>query len=446
MHEKRNIKIAKQDQADINAAIARLKREGRTLASLKNPTAEQTARLNAILTTELTALEERQEAIAEELVRFERLREEEIAQSTHGAAAREGLIARGTGRRFAEMFPNVALHDGGFGGRGRSAAEEFLATIHSGLADQRLMAVNTGTSGADGGFAVPPQIFAQWLDASLESEIVRSRCDVRPMTSREGVAPGWDDGDHSSTLYGGFTGQWIEEGGDIDVETPKMRLIAMKARKLAILARVSNELIADGMSFEQQLGAAITKALGWFLDKAFLSGVGAPGPLGSIDATGTVTVTKEIGQAAGTIVYANLAKMFARLAPGSHEQAVWVCNSTAIPYLLQLSIPIGTSGSHVPVLSESGGKWTMLTRPVVFTEKVPTLGTKGDIGLYDFSQYVVGLRADFTLAKSMHAGFQSDTTYYRGTIRVDGQPKRATVITPNAGDTLSPFVVLETRS
>ena len=101
--------------------------------------------------------------------------------------------------------------------------------------------------------------------------------------------------------------------------------------------------------------------------------------------------------------------MFARLAPGSFGSSVWVANSTAIPQLLQLSIPIGTSGSHVPVMTESDGQFRILTRPVIFTEKVPALGTLGDIGLYDFSHNVVGLRADFSLAKSSHLGSASDT-------------------------------------
>jgi HK97 family phage major capsid protein len=87
-----------------------------------------------------------------------------------------------------------------------------------------------------------------------------------------------------------------------------------------------------------------------------------------------------------------------------------------------------------------------MTRPVLFSEKVPTLGTVGDIGLYDFSQYAVGLRADMTLAKSMHAGFQSDTSYYRAILRVDGAPKLSAPVTPAAGDTQSPFVVLAARA
>ena len=68
------------------------------------------------------------------------------------------------------------------------------------------------------------------------------------MTSDTAVAPGWDDGDHSSTLYGGFSGEWLQEAGDMTPQQGKLRLITLKARKLGILTRTSNELIADGMS------------------------------------------------------------------------------------------------------------------------------------------------------------------------------------------------------
>lgn len=226
----------------------------------------------------------------------------------------------------------------------------------------------------------------------------------------------------------------------------QLRLITLRARKLGLLIRASNELISDGVGFEQQLGAAIVRAMGFFLDRAFLAGNGADTPLGVFNSPATISVAKEGGQTAATINYTNIVKMFARMLPSSLERSVWVCNSTAIPQLLQLSMTVGTGGSHIPVLSESGGKFTMLTRPVIFTEKVPTLGTVGDISLLDLSQYIIGMRAEFSLAKSMHAGFQSDTSYYRGIIRVDGIPKLSAPVTPLNGDTLSPFVTLATRS
>jgi hypothetical protein len=60
---------------------------------------------------------------------------------------------------------------------------------------------------------------------------------------------------------------------------------------------------------------------------------------------------------------------------------------------------------------------------------------------------VVGLRKDMSLECSAHAGFASDTTYYRRLLCVDGQSTWRQAVTPrNGGDTLSPFVTLAAGS
>ena len=168
--------------------------------------------------------------------------------------------------------------------------------------------------------------------------------------------------------------------------------------------------------------------------------------MGVLNSACLITVTQETGQAAATILYENLAKMFARMLPESRQRAVWVVNNTAIPQLLTLTIPVGTAGSVVPVLSERDGQFTMLTRPVVFTEKLPALGTVGDVILADFSSYAIGLRTQISLMISPHVRFTTDELSFRLRVRMDGQPLLSSPITPVNGDTLSPFVTLETRS
>ena len=120
-------------------------------------------------------------------------------------------------------------------------------------------------------------------------------------------------------------------------------------------------------------------------------------------------------------------------------------SSSAIPKLTQLIVTDGTVvGGHVPVMRESDGGFQILTRPVLFTEKVPALGTKADIGLYDFSKYAIGIRQDMSIDRSQHVGFTRDTVYYRGLLRADGRPTWPSVYTPANGSTLSPFVVFAT--
>jgi HK97 family phage major capsid protein len=88
---------------------------------------------------------------------------------------------------------------------------------------------------------------------------------------------------------------------------------------------------------------------------------------------------------------------------------------------------------------------SILGRPLFVSEKVPTLGTRGDIGLYDFSHYLIGDRQIVQASSSPHFKFSSDKTAYKILERVDGRPWVTTALTPrNNGSTLSPYVTVAT--
>jgi len=298
-----------------------------------------------------------------------------------------------------------------------------------------------------GGFLLPETYAAQIFDLALESEIVRPRARIWPMGADTLHIPAVANSDHSSSLYGGVVGEWLAEAGIGTPQDPSFRRMTLAAKKLMVYMRASSELlegVADASYAADPLDAIMAGAISWFLDYAFIHGTGAGMPLGILNSPCLVTVDKEAGQPADTVLYENLSKMFARQA--NPMGSVWLINRTAIPQLLQLSVTIGVAGSHVPVLSQSGGTFTILTRPVIFTEKLPTMGSVGDIIFADLSQYAVGMRKELTLERSNAVSWLTDQVDWRGRIRVDGQPLWSEPMTPKAGDTLSPFVVLESRT
>ena len=99
-----------------------------------------------------------------------------------------------------------------------------------------------------------------------------------------------------------------------------------------------------------------------------------------------------------------------------------------------------------PALVQSNGQFSLLGKPMLFTEKVPALGTLGDLLLCDLSQYTIGLRKEVSLDKSIHVGWSTDTASYRAILRADGQGSWDKPITPKAGDTLSWCVALQSRT
>jgi len=264
------------------------------------------------------------------------------------------------------------------------------------------------------------------------------------MAWRTREIPGFDATDHSGDgLYGGVIAYWGEEGADLTESDPTLRKIKLEALKLYILTATSNELLADGLGLENQLGDAFTKAIGWKFDYAGLQGTGAGQPLGILNADSLISVSKETGQEANTVLYKNIIKMFSRMAPGCRKNANWIANDTTIPQLLQMNLAVGTAGVHVPVMQQDSGKFYILGKEVLFTEKLPALGSANCIIFADLTQYALGIRQDVTLQKSEHYGFNADKTYFRVILRIDGQPTWESAITPKNGDTQSWAVGLE---
>ena len=363
-----------------------------------------------------------------------------------------GVVRPARGRSFSALFPATPRSQCGF-----ASFEDFLRTVHHGRADNRLTHASMGEKvGSAGGFLVPTEYAAQMLDAAIEREIVRPRCDVQPMISDTKIISGFDSSDNSGAApFGGFTGQWLAEGAASTEVDPKFRAIELHAHKLLIGTSASNEVIQDGMSFEQLLGTALIQAIGWHLDAAALFGDGAGKPKGALSSTANpalIVVVKEAQQQGATLVIENVLNMFARLHPAcaTSPSACWIASSTIIPQLYTLSIGLGASGA--PVFLPPGGNLagspnsTLLGLPVIFTEKAPALGSQGDLSLCDFSQYSLGLRQEIVLEKSMDSGWANDISRYRVKLRADGIGRWASAFTPRAGSTLSWAVTLGARA
>lgn len=300
---------------------------------------------------------------------------------------------------------------------------------------------------SSGGFAIPEPLAAQWLDDSIESEIIRPRATVWPMESATRKVPGWDTATQTSgTLFGGFAMEFLGEEGEGTKQTGKLRAIQLTAKKGAIFVDISNELREDGQGFEAQLDRAMRTSIGYGLDKYFIGGVGAGQPLGIRNAGSKISITKETGQKADTLVWESLTKMFSRMYPAGLQRAVWLANPSTVPQLLTLSIAVGTGGSYIPVMTRGANGFEILNRPVLFTSHMPTLGDADDIMFVDLSQYCIGIRREVKLEKSIIPGWTKDLMSYRVLLRFDGQAMWDKAITPENGVTLSWRVGLAERA
>ena len=331
-----------------------------------------------------------------------------------------------TSKRFKTMFPEARGNDG------FKSSEEFFEILASGRADERMQsrAAQVGT-GSLGGFAVPSETSEILWDRSLEASIVKPRAQIWPMQTSERKVPAFDSQDTSENLYG-FVGKWVNELDLNDVQDPLMRLITLQARKLAIFTALSREIHADGMGFAAQLEVAMTRALAHYQDVSFISGSGVGEPLGVLNAGCTIEVDRGNENA---IAYADIVNMYSRLLPGGAANAIWLANQSSIPQLASMVDPAGN------LIWRPGEK--LLGLDVIITEKVPSLGSRADVVLSDFSSYAIGQRQEIAIDTTNAFKWTNDRLDVRAIIRVDGQPIFSKPIKNATGLETSPFVVLK---
>lgn len=301
----------------------------------------------------------------------------------------------------------------------------------------------SGLTPADGGFAIPEQQASFLIDRIIEDSIFLSRATIYPMKSDTLKIPAFDACDKSNGVIYGFSGGWVAEGSAGTLKTAPMRALNMTARKLMLLAQVTNELLNDSQEYGRALNGAMVSAASWILDDAFFNGNGAGTPLGVLNSAATISVAKEANQTPATIVWENLAKMLEKMLPSGFMGCEWFAHTSCMAQLLTLGMPVGQGALPVPGLQQQGGKWMLAGIPLTFTEKLPTLGTAGSLILGNLSFYGVALRQDLVIDRSNAPGFLSDIDTWRGIVRADGASLLdKPVKLKDAVTTVSPFVKL----
>lgn len=302
---------------------------------------------------------------------------------------------------------------------------------------------------ADGGFLIPESLRSTLLQVALEMAIVRPRAMVVPMESARVLFPTVDSTSNASSVHGGMVAYWTEEAGTLQRTSAKFGRVALDAKKLTGYSVVPNELFTDALAaFTAFINQKWPEALAWFEDLGFINGTGVGEPLGWLRAKAAVSVAKESGQVADTILWENIAEMFSRMLPASLGRAVWIANLDTFRELATMALSVGTGGSAIWLNNGAvGPPMTILGRPVIFTEKVPTKGDAGDLNFVDLSYYLIGDRQQMQMATSEHIEFDTDQTAVRIIERVDGRPWINSAITPQTGaNTLSPFVKIAARA
>jgi HK97 family phage major capsid protein len=324
--------------------------------------------------------------------------------------------------------------------------------------DQRLFEVKNAASGmsegvpSDGGFLVQQDFSSKILERSYNTGEILTRISPTPLgPGRNGLKiPGVDETSRiDGSRWGGIRAYWEGEADKMTGSKPKFNLLDMNLKKLTALVYVTDDLLEDAVALEAFLMKRVPLEINFKTENALVNGTGSGQPLGILKAGCLVSVTKETNQAADTIIFDNVNKMWSRMWAPSRKNAIWMINQDAEPQLNGMTIAVGTGG--VPVYLPAGGLSqspyaTLFGRPVIPVEYCDTVGNKGDIVLADWAQYEAIDKGVLKTASSIHVRFEYNETAFRFVFRFDGQPAWKSALTPYKGsNSLSPFVTLDAR-
>ena len=304
-----------------------------------------------------------------------------------------------------------------------------------------------------GGFLLQADFSQELFKRSYQTGILASRCRRIPISaaSNKLVMNALDESSRATgSRLGGIQVYRANEAGTVTAKKPKFRQISLALEKMIGLCYATEELLEDVGALEAVVTDSFAEEFGYALDNEILRGTGAGQCLGILTSDALVTVAKESGQAADTVLTENIIKLYSRMYAPSRGNAIFLINQDIEPQLFTMVLAVGTGG--VPVYMPAGGisgapYGTLFGRDVVPIEQASTLGDKGDIVFADLSQYLLIDKGGVEASSSIHVQFLYGETVFRFVARNNGQPLWNTALTPAKGsNTLSPFVTLAERA
>ena len=446
MHE--DIRVLRQRVHELKAEGRRLLERAEALESKDELTDAEATEL-ADAQSRLDALEA-EVAVAQAAVEAEeRRRDREAAFAVPDGPGADGAVPA---RRVTSPEPDPA------GTAGFADVAEFALAVQAACApgahavDPRLLAGYGAApsnyhqeSGTTEGYLVPPDFRREIWELVYAADNLIAVVDAEP-TNSNAVDMLADE----TTPWGatGVVAKWRSEGTQMTASKLALDPRMLKLHELYAFVLASDELLEDTPRLAARLTRKAAEAITWKIDDSIINGTGAGQPLGWFNAACLVTVAKESGQAADTIVAANIANMYSRLLPAGIARAFWMANSDTLPQLMTMTIgdqPIWTPPA-TGLRNAPGG--ILLGRPVRLSEHASTLGDKGDIQLVDPMGYYLPHKArGIKMDSSIHLYFDYGLQAFRWTFRLGGQPYLSAAVSPKNGSaTKSHFVTLAARA
>ena len=268
-------------------------------------------------------------------------------------------------------------------------------------------AMNEGT-GSAGGFTVPAELSASWLDmARAKSVCSQAGALVVPMNSQTLRIAGL-----ASDVVPAFRAELT----DFPVSNATFRALDLRARSIGVISELSIELLADSPNASIMVEASMLAAMGLAMDSALLSGDGdvvspKDNPLGILNWPG-IGSTATVGTPSD---YTPWTAAMLGVASANHAPATVVDTPATAYHLADLAT--GISGDKTPLRAPA---------PYEAMQKLQTTGmTAGASLVGDFTNAGWGMREGIII----EATRLSDTAMTKGLVRIRAMMRFDTFVT-----------------
>lgn len=350
------------------------------------------------------------------------------ARAAYGAASTAPAPAKAAAKRApSETDPRRW----GFGNFNEFVAAVKRSSAKGGHVDPRLVGNAAAPSsygsegvGADGGFAVPPDFRDTIMQKVLGEQSLLPLTDQQISSSNSITFPADETTPWQSS--GGIQAFWEGEGEPKQQSKPDLTAKLVKLNKIIALVPLSDELLEDSAAMASYVNRKAPEKINARINEAIVRGSGQGMPLGILRSPATVVVPKEAGQAADSVVFSNITKLWTAITPAARRKARWLMNPDVEQHLMTMQFP-GT-GTAVPAFVPPGGLsgapyGTLLGRPIIYSEAMAPVGEQGDIVFGDLANYLSAVKTGGIRSEvSMHLWFDYDLTAFRFVLRVGGQP------------------------
>lgn len=213
----------------------------------------------------------------------------------------------------------------------------------------------------------------------------------------------------------------VGEGGTKPAREPQFGQRLLTVYKYAAISQMGDELLGD--DFTGELPSTVTNAVGQQAvnkvnEDVTIDGTGTSMPLGAFNDANTALIAVNRATA-NTFTAPDAFAMYERHTHGPNS--VWMISRRVLAQLFAMQTTNNTMVTFIRNLNEKP-QMLLLGLPVIVTDLLSPLGTKGDVTLLNGDFYALALRQALTVESSIHPAFIQDLTTYRFIVRAGGIP------------------------